>query len=414
MKKSIYANMLAQAVALLTQLATVPLTIKFLGIEQAGVWMLIQSILAYIAMGDFGFIGVAKNEVVILREAGREVEAKITWVTALYMLNMACALVLFCIVMVCVVSDYNLWVTFCSAAAGLVALYMSRYEAILRIVDLYHEGVAFTAGARLQEWVGGIAGMIFFGSLEALAVGTFLGRFCAFFLVRYVANKKSMSFNLEGVKIDFEKLKAMIRPALMYLSIPISSSLGLQGVLIGIGASYGGVYVAIFGVHRTASRFLIQITAIFTHSAWPEFTKLWGRSSFGEAVALHKKISIISLAVSLIYSVILLIFGEQVFLMWTGDVTIYDKNLMLASLAAASVISVGHVSKIFLIAINKMSEVSVFALLAGVISASLSFFTAEIGGLHGLSYILVVVEIAFLLCLHASVKINRNGIGAMQ
>jgi O-antigen/teichoic acid export membrane protein len=412
-KKSIYANILAQAIALLTQLATIPLTIKFLGIEQAGVWMLIQSILAYIAMGDFGFIGVAKNEVVILREAGQEVEAKITWVTALYMLNVTCALVLVCIFIFCIASDYNLLVTFSSAAAGLVALYMSRYEAGLRIVDLYHEGVAFTAGARLQEWLGGIAGMIFFGTLEALAIGNFLGRFSAFFWVRYVTNKKSISFNLDGIKIDFVKLRAMVRPAFMYLSIPISNSLGLQGVLIGVGASYGGVYVAIFGAHRTASRFLIQITAIFTHSAWPEFTKLWGRSSFSEAMALHKKISIISMVVGILYSAILITIGDWVFLLWTGDANIYDKNLMFASLIASSVIALGHVSKVFLIAINKMSEVSIFALFSGAISASISFFAVEMGGLHGLSYALVVVEVVFLLCLHAAIKINRNSIGGI-
>ena len=77
----------------------------------------------------------------------------------------------------------------------------------------------------------------------------------------------------------------MIKPAVSFMAFPLANAISFQGLTLLVGAFFGPVSVALFNTYRTIARIAVQITAIFSHALWPEFSRLFGANA---AVAIRQ------------------------------------------------------------------------------------------------------------------------------
>ena len=68
--RALGAGAFGQAVTVLVQLASIPLFLRYWGIERYGEWLILSAIPSYLALSDLGFGSAAANEMTMAAGAG--------------------------------------------------------------------------------------------------------------------------------------------------------------------------------------------------------------------------------------------------------------------------------------------------------------------------------------------------------
>ena len=394
------ANSFGMAITIAIQLVSLPMFLRYWDTSTYGVWLMLSAIPAYLSMADVGMVTAAGNKMTMAVAKGDVSEANRVFQSALMFMSVVCGILALISVPLILWAPLPALHTFDQRVAlsalcvgALLALFGGLSEAVFKSTKRYAFGTMLGNCVRLGEWAGFMVGLVTIGSFAAVALCGLAVRLIGT-LIGVVLTGRGKSGLLWGVKfLDSVEIRAMIKPAVSFMAFPLANALSFQGLTLLVGGLFGPIAVALFNTYRTIARVAVQVTAIFSHALWPEFSRLFGQGAFGAVEQLFKRSFWLSAAQALFLSLILYFFSPWMLRVWTHGAINFDSSLMLLMLLYAAIGGVWHVPRVLLMATNQHVGLAYWTLAAGGLSILLAWVLSAVLQLNGTVLAMLISEL---------------------
>ena len=394
------ANSFGMAITIGIQLVSLPMFLHYWDTSTYGVWLMLSAIPAYLSMADVGMVTAAGNKMTMAVAKGDVSEANRVFQSALMFMSVVCGILALISVPLILWAPLPALHTFDQRVAlsalcvgALLALFGGLSEAVFKSTKRYAFGTMLGNCVRLGEWAGFMVGLVTIGSFAAVALCGLAVRLIGT-LIGVVLTGRGKSGLLWGVKfLDSVEIRAMIKPAVSFMAFPLANALSFQGLTLLVGGLFGPIAVALFNTYRTIARVAVQVTAIFSHALWPEFSRLFGQGAFGAVEQLFKRSFWLSAAQALFLSLILYFFSPWMLRVWTHGAINFDSSLMLLMLLYAAIGGVWHVPRVLLMATNQHVGLAYWTLAAGGLSILLAWVLSAVLQLNGTVLAMLISEL---------------------
>lgn len=393
------ANLYGQAVTIGTQLLSVPVLIGIWGLHDFGLWTMLVTIPALLLAMDFGYSAAA---------AGMMSKA-IAWgdrEDALTSLHTALAVVLsICLAMITVAVGFGTYAAdhAFGASAGMTAAdvtalartapYLLAYVAIMlpaglinavyRVNDHYPLGVLIYETARLIEQLLVMGVVVLKGDLADAAIALIVSRTLFTIFTTVVMLRVTPWVTLSFSHFAMERLKAMFRPAMAAMFIPLCVIVGVQGVTLMVGVFLSPAAAGAFATLRTLFRMVVQVVGTLTRASVPEFALIYARDDAAAKLKIARFTAALLFGGAALGAAGVLLFGPAIVAIWThGKVAVpYTVYLVLVTHAFFGCIWNGLSNLIT--GLNLHSRYVPQLLVWNVLGVSVLFFTIPAFGLVG-------------------------------
>jgi O-antigen/teichoic acid export membrane protein len=278
-------------------------------------------------------------------------------------------------------------------ASVLVAFAGGLSEQVFKATHRYALGTLLGNITRLAEWAGWMLGLIVVGSFSAVAITGLAFRIAGTLLAMLVAQSGACGLRWGIRRATRVTVREMARPAVAFMAFPLANALSFQGVTLLVGALLGPVAVAVFSTYRTLARTTIQITAMFSHSLWPEFSRLFGQGSLAEFRQLARRSCWLSAAQVLLLCGALYAASPWLLQAWTHGKIAFDDMLMVPLITYAAIAGIWHVPRVVLMSTNQHGALALWTVLAGAVCVALTAWFAPRLGLSGVGYAMLLSEL---------------------
>jgi O-antigen/teichoic acid export membrane protein len=391
------ANSIGMAVSIGIQLISLPLFLHYWDAETYGVWLMLSAIPAYLSMADVGMVTAVGNKMTIAMGAGDHARANRVFQSAQLFMTVVCGAIALVVIPVVLLAPLP-WVqnvdqrlALMALSAGvLIALFGGLSEAIFKSTQRYPFGTLVSNIVRLGEWLGSMVGLILFGSFAAVAFGGLLVRFIGTVVTAMLASGGKHDIHWGTKAAAKQEIREMVKPAASFMAFPLANALSFQGMTLLVGAFFGPASVAIFNTYRTIARLAVQVTAIFSHALWPEFSRLFGLGGAAAVQPIYQRSMLMGLLQSFVFSFVLYFVSPFLLQIWTHGAIAFLPTLMVLMLLYAAIGGVWHIPRVFLMATNQHTDLAYWSLVAGTLSVGLAW-------LIGIRYDLQGAVIAMLM-----------------
>ncbi len=381
------------------QFVSLPLFLHFWNTSTYGVWLMLSAIPAYLSMADVGMVTAAGNRMTMAQGKGDPAEAnRVFQSTSVLIVSICASLAVLIVPLILWMPlhwlhsvDQRMALSFLCLNV-LITLISGLPESIFRSTQRYAFGTLLGNTVRLAEWCGSMLGLALVGSYAAVALGglvvRILGLLTGIMLTR--TNNKGIEW---GVKHAMRReVVLMIKPALSFMAFPLANAFSFQSLTLLVGNVFGPSTVAIFNTYRTIARVSVQITAIFSHSLWPEFSRLFAANNPQAIEKLFRQANLLGGAQAVLLSIVLYFSAPWLIHVWTHAAIPFVPVLMLLMLSYACVGGLWHISRILLMSTNQHSSLAYWALATGALSIVLSWILSHILGLSGVVVAMLLSE----------------------
>lgn len=402
--KGIGANAYGQAITVLIQLASLPLFLSRWDLSTYGIWLTISAIPSYLSMADVGMVTVSGNRMTMMMGANDAAGAnRVFQSTQLFVLS-SCLLVAF-VTLPMVLFDPFVMLSSQDGRVALVALIIGVLlsmagglsSAVFKATHRYALGTALDTTSRLLEWLGGIAGLLLYGSFSSVALGMLLVRVIALLGISNLSTKgqQHLSWGLSAATNN--ELHLMIKPSLGFMLFPIGNAFSFQGFTLLTAHLLGPAAVAIFNTYRTVARIAVQVTSIISHALWPEFSRLYGAGSFERLKAIFLRTAIFGSIGAITLSIMSYALSPFLLQIWTHGKIEFIPYVMALLLLYAAVGGSWHIPRVLLMSTNSHSRLGFFYLLISAFSLCLAWVFGLWMDLSGLALAMVIGELLMMV-----------------
>ncbi len=403
------ANTFGRVLATVIQVVSVPMFLRHWGASLYGEWLVLIAIPSYFALSDIGFGSVAGNEMTMLMASNKADEAlevfQSVWVLTTVISCTVGALLFGCVWFV----PFNRWLhlqTLSTRDVRLIVLYLgisvlftmqeTIFQAAFRCVGRYAFGttvknvIAFLAfGLILIPLVMGATPVTL--ALTQLVVN-FIGTILIWALLAHEI--KWIRFGVRHAR--WAAIRRLTGPAVSMISVPISTALSLQGMVLVVGSVLGPVAVVTFTTARTISRSANQIMNLINNSIWPEVSMAFGSGDMDLARKLHRRACQLSIVLCLGIALVVAVLGQFTWKLWTVGKIPTDQVLLWVMLFQLVVSSLWFTSAVIPIAVNKNGGMAKVIVTTSALSLGLAWAAMQVFGL-GLRGAAAAVVLADLL-----------------
>ncbi len=383
------ANSFGMAITIGIQLVSLPFFLHYWDVSTYGVWLMLSAIPAYLSMADVGMVTAAGNKMTMTMTMGKGdmVEANKVFQSAQLFMTVVCGLIAIITIPVILyaplpfLQNADQRVALSALCVGvLAALFSGLSEAVFKSTKRYAMGTMLSNYVRLGEWLGYMIGLVMIGSFTAVALCGLAVRLIGTLIGVQLSRRGNHGIHWGIHAAEHAEIRAMIKPAVSFMAFPLANALSFQGLTLLVGVLFGPITVALFNTYRTIARVAVQVTAIFSHALWPEFSRLFGEKATAAIHQMFRRSALLGAAQAFLLSAIL--YGAAPFLLriWTNNSIEFVPSLMLLMLLYAAVAGVWHVPRVLLMATNQHVGLAYWALAAGVISIALAWLLG--GALH--------------------------------
>jgi O-antigen/teichoic acid export membrane protein len=394
------ANSFGMAVTVGIQLASLPLFLYYWDTATYGVWLMLSAIPAYLSMADVGMVTAAGNRMTMAMGRGDADEANRVFQSAQYFMAVTCG----CLAAVSVpvvlwaplpwLENWDQRLALAALVLGvLAALFGGLAEAVFKATHRYAHGTLLGNLVRLGEWAGSIIGLILGGSFAAVAMSGLAARLLGTVAGMLLAGRGANGLRWGVRHARRAEVFAMIRPAFSFMIFPLSNAISFQGVTLLVGAMFGPVAVALFNTYRTIARVAVQVTAIFSHALWPEFSRLFGQGGGAAVNALFQKSFLLGALQAAGLSLLLYFFSPWILELWTHGRIEFVPGLMLLMLLYAATGGLWHVPRVLLMATNRHAGLAGWSLVAAAMMVALARLLGETMQMQGVGLAMVFSEL---------------------
>lgn len=394
------ANSFGMAITIGIQLASLPLFLHFWDTATYGTWLILSAIPAYLSMADVGMVTAAGNKMTMAMGKDDSLEANRVFQSAQMFMGIVCGALALMVVPLMLLAPLPGVVTMDQRVAlaalsigVLVSLYGGLSEAVFKSTQRYATGTMASNLVRGSEWLGFMAGLATVGSFAAVAVTGLAVRLAGTVVCMVLATRGKHGLSWGTHAADRAEIRSMFKPAVSFMAFPLANALSFQGVTLLVGALFGPIAVALFNTYRTIARVAVQVTAIFSHSLWPEFSRLFGQGAMATVNRLFLRSSLLSAAQSLLLSLILYLLSPWLLRIWTHGAIEFIPSLMVLMLLYAAVGGIWHIPRVLLMATNQHVSLAYWSILGGMLSVGLAWLMGRELQLNGAGAAMLVSEL---------------------
>jgi O-antigen/teichoic acid export membrane protein len=414
---NVVANIFAQGVTVLIQLVSVPLFLANWPKEHYGEWLIVSSIPTYLTLVEAGFATASANEVSMFIAEGALAKARRSLHSVwgfLLGVSLCASLVLVPLsflppwsALLNVTASVELpWVIFTLGLYSVLGLASSIFSVIYRADYAAPRFGVLTGVGRLLE-LGGIAICIAQSrSMLHLATVLLLIRVgvCGFMFAD--GWRRSPQARLGLSDFSLEEIKRIWKPSTMFLAGALGNSLYYQGLTLLVGALLGPGAVVVFNATRTVTRAIAQFATTIRHSAWPEFSYLFGARDLVRARHLTEFATEVVGAGSLALCLVLYLAAPWFMTWWTHGAVQADPQLLAVLLFGAFLNGLGSVISVPLVAANRHQQIAALYLLGSSISLLAGYGLISLLHLPGVAWAMVLCEaISLPYTLHSACRV---------
>jgi O-antigen/teichoic acid export membrane protein len=404
------ANIFDKIVISGMQLALVPVLAGAWGVHLYGLWMMLFTAPAFLAMGDFGFATAAGTKMTMAVARGEHDEAthifQSAWVA---ILASSAALVLLAALLALLLPisafganagmspDEIRLTLFLLVVYGLVAIQGSIFFAGFRCAGLFAVGAFCHAIIVLIENCAMI-GAVLMGARPVTAAALILvGR-----IVGLVGQNVLLRRSVPWLEIGFRRAtraetRNLIAPAGAVMLVPIAQAFYLQGSALALGIAAGQAAVPGFTAARTLSRVGMQMCWLLNSALMPEFSAAAARQDRRAQAVMVLATLLTSALLVIPYATLFALFGREVILIWTHGV-IHSSPLLLLAMAG-SILFGGFWYPLsnLILALNRHASYTIWFLVFAVISTPLTYFLSRSLGAAGAALPMLALDFAMLV-----------------
>ena len=403
------ANALAQAVAALAQLASVPVLIQSWGRETLGLWLTLVATTSLLTIADCGIMAAAGNAMVMAVARGdKPAAARLFGQVLRFVLvvgaGLGCTTVVGAAAVACGLAGsgegLRLQVSIAVAALGLAALVslpLGTLELGFRADGGYPAGVVLTSSVRLAETVAALMTAAAGGGMGAAATALLGVRIFGSLVTAALLRRRAPWLGLGRWDAGWREIRSLLRPAMAVLAIPTGFALSLQGTTIAAGLSLSAGAVATFVTSRTLTRAIVQALGLVTHAIMPEMATAAGRQDPRRAAALLRLNLVAALGLLLPGWMGLVVFGPALTARWTLGALRPDPTFF-ALMATAALLHGSWLSAANLkLAVNRQGEYAYAFVVAAAATALLVLPFSRVAGLDGVAAASLAGEAAMVV-----------------
>ena len=410
------ANAFGQLVSIGIQLLSLPLFLSAWDVQRYGVWLMLSAMPAYLSMADVGMVATAGNRMTMAMGRGDQAEATAVFQSALCFMGITCVVLALLSLGFALLDPFHVLaddvqrLALAALMMGVVvALFGGLAEAVLKARGLYAMGTLLANVVRLAEWGGFLLGLFCFGSLTAVACGGLLARVLGTAWLIHRAQQGDHPFAWRLKHARRQEVLSMAAPAVSFMAFPLANAITFQGVTLLVGGVLGPAAVVVFNTYRTMARVAVQITGVFGHSLWAEFSRLYGQGGAMAVRALYRQSALWGLLMACAFSVALYAVGPWLLNIWTHGRIAFQPALMLALLAYAAVGGAWHVPRVLLMSTNQHIGLAQWGLLAALAALLLSWIGAHASALNGVGLAMLVSELGMaLVCIRQAARLTAH------
>jgi O-antigen/teichoic acid export membrane protein len=410
--KKLFKNISASALTtiLITgfNLLSVPIFLRFWGVQKYGEWVALNALASYFQMADAGLTSATANSITLAHATGDNkrlstlLSNNIVFVSCVFLGLMGLVLALGTFnIFTAILRPEAISESDINTAIMLLCLQVflgtmnNLLSGLYRAADAYAVSTMIDNGIRALEYITIVGGVLSDWSIkDVLLAVVFVKLFGLAF--KHKHSTKILPCRISLKALNRQELVQSIRPSLSFLMFPVSNSLIYQGPVLVANYFLGGSAVVLFTTMRSMASFTRSITDILQRSVWPEFTLLYAKSDFPRIRSLHHGVILWSSVLIAIASTSLFLAGSFVFAAWTG---LPDWNGPLFALLLLSVQTnaLWSSASILLQATNNNGELSVLVAISAVLIFLVSWaIVAASGDLTLLPVATIIGDLALL------------------
>ena len=419
------ANSIGMATSIGIQLLSLPLFLHYWSTSTYGTWLMLSAIPSYLSMADVGMVTAAGNKMTMAIGKGDLPEANRVFQSAHMFMAIVCGLLALLVVPLVLWSplpglgSMDQRVALSGLCVGvLVALFGGLSEAVFKSTERYAAGAMLGNYVRLGEWLGYMIGLVTVGSFAAVALSGLAVRLVGTMTAMVLASKGGHGLHWGMHAADRVEIRTMVKPAVSFMAFPLANALSFQGVTLMVGALFGPVAVALFNTYRTIARVAVQVTAIFSHALWPEFSRLFGQGATVAVDKLFRRTCLLGALQAIGLSLVLYFLSPLLLKLWTHGAIEFVPSLMLLMLLYAAVGGIWHIPRVLLMATNQHVGLAYWTLVAGALSVLLAWMLSAILQLNGVVVAMLLSELFIaIVCVwlaHSVIYENCNRKAILQ
>jgi O-antigen/teichoic acid export membrane protein len=397
------------AMQLLIQLLSVPVLTRSWGLGGYGVWVLLYSVPALLAMADLGLTTAGANAMTeAVAQGDRPRAARIMMVLRLITVSAGLGLLALAGLAVLVVfpTSLDFGSTLPREQAEMAALFLGLYGflalingvtlAAFRAADAFASSGFMFQTIILVEAIAALGLASLGGNQAQVALAYFLARLGGTLVLSYALRRHAPWLRQASWRIDRKELATLVRPALAALVLPGAQAISIQGSVMAIGLIGGPAAIPAYSVVRTLSRTALQFAFRFNVASMPRYTVFVAQANERRASQLVVLNLAVMAALVVPAALGLLLLGLPFIRLWTGGLV--EPGMALLSVMVATMLADavwGPLSNL-LLAVNRHASFTYFFLFASLVSVAAGALLVSRMGALGMAWAMLGLEVAMI------------------
>lgn len=364
----------------LFQLMSVPVFLKFWGVEMYGEWMALNTLTAYFQMTDIGLNTATGNSFTFnyLRKDFEKCNILIN--NNIFFIIAAFSLILIVVFFLGKLdifinlfkftdienNDVNVCI-FLLFLQVMIGTFNNLLNTFYTATSKYFRGIMIDNLIRISEYISLILGVILQFSIVSILILCISVKFFGL-IFKYYDSNRFYKLQLSIRFLRKVELKEIFIPALSFFSFPVSNSLTFQGVTLLINFFLGSVAVVIFNTTRTLVNFCKATIDILHKSVWPEVSISYGNLNLVLLRKTHYRTILFSFLLAILTVILMVIVGPFLYVFWTKGTLVFDSVLFYLLLISLITNALWSASSVLLQATNNHKEFSVFYLFSSILA----------------------------------------------
>lgn len=388
----------SQFITAITSILSVALTVRYLGIERYGVWLIISTILAWLSLSDFGIGNAITNKLSETINQNKHEEEQRYVASAFWILSIVGILIIsFGFILGKVVPWTNLLNVKSTQAALEIPLAITLAFVIfglgfpLSITRNVYRG--YQEGYYANVW--DIAANIF-SLLSIVIVTQFKGGLPI--LVAAVYGSRQLVFVASAIFIFYThrpwikpdprqvrktNLRPLLNLGLMFITLQLCSLLITQTDSFVIIRILGPIDVAIYSTTWKLFSYTSIIKTLFLSPLWPAYGEANARQDLHWIKRTLKMSLIVSILVTVIVSGVVAIFARDIIRVWVGTDLVPSISLIIGMLLMQILWSWTEPFVVFLNGTSRLKNMIFYGLGTAVINVILTIVFVNLWGIEG-------------------------------
>lgn len=228
-------------------------------------------------------------------------------------------------------------------------------------------------------------------------------------IYRLVQSKKWFNFgDLYNLKFDKLIFKKIVEPSLGFIAIPLGQTLNNQGLVLIVKTVLGNEALVSFTTTRTLVNLVRSVTNIFSNSASPEISNLYGKRQVNKIEELYIKILVAVLVSTFIIITILYFYGSYIYVLWLKNTVFFNKDFFTLMLFFLFISAFSSVISTILYSTNLHKNFSILFLGLQFILVFISYFLLSTSNELNVVAILLIIFESILLVY--SIRVLRSSL----